>query len=131
MENVLSEVDWTKEKIGQLIDLYREHYVLWDHTCVQFKDRNAKNNAWVEISNEMGVSKFETQEKMKKLIGQFQRECKKLKSGSGAEAVKSKWFAFDSLQFLRNKTAPRHTREAGLRNVLEVSKQYLILIKVY
>lgn len=121
MEEVLSETEWNKEAVIKLIDLYRENHVLWDQTCAEFKDRNAKNNAWTEISLAMKITKSEVQSKMKKLIGQFQRECK-LKSGSGADSVKSKWFAFDSLQFIKDKAAPRQTREAGLHNLNEVSK---------
>lgn len=130
MEEVLSEVEWGKEAVIKLIDLYREYYVLWDQTCAEFKDRNEKNKAWTEISLAMKLSKAEVQAKMKKLIGQFQRECKKLKSGSGADSVKSKWFAFDSLQFIKDKTTPRQTREAGLcgqHNRNEVSKTIYII----
>jgi hypothetical protein len=125
MDEVLSEVEWSKEAVIKLIDLYRENYVLWDQTCAEFKDRNAKNKAWTEISLAMKVTKAEVQTKMKKLIGQFQRECRKLKSGSGADSVKSKWFAFDCLHFIKDKTTPRQTREAGLaglHNRIEVCK---------
>ncbi|KAG8297038.1 hypothetical protein J6590_043461 [Homalodisca vitripennis] len=50
---------------------------------------------------------------MRKLIGQFQRESKKGKSGSGA--IGSKWYAFDTLLFIQDKCAPRQTAEVGLQ----------------
>lgn len=104
--------EWSRDQLMQLIDLYREHNVLWDPTCRDFKDKNLKNNAWVEIANAMQMPKAEVQAKMRTLIGQFQREAKKPTSGSASEA--KKWFAFHALLFLKDKTTPRRTREAGL-----------------
>ncbi|KAJ8872275.1 hypothetical protein PR048_025877 [Dryococelus australis] len=42
-----------------------------------------------------------------------------LKPLSRVESVKSKWFAFESLQFLNDKTAPRHTLEAGVEHDID------------
>ncbi|KAG5863994.1 hypothetical protein JTB14_022116 [Gonioctena quinquepunctata] len=53
-----------------------------------------------------------------KSFGQFQRELKKTtksKSGDGTDDIyQPKWFAFKNLLFLRDKTKPRTTREAGI-----------------
>jgi hypothetical protein len=104
MENEkVDTVEWSRETVLKAIELYRDHCVLWDPTCTEFKDRNAKNNAWTDIVLALNVSKFEIQMKIKKLIGQFQRESKKNKSGSGADG-RSKWFAFEAMQFIRDKS---------------------------
>lgn len=54
---------------------------------------------------------------MRSLIGQFQRELKKPRSGAGAEQISSKWFGFELLLFLRDKNKVRSTNEAGLSEV--------------
>lgn len=80
------ESDWNQEQVIHLIDLYRERPVLWDPTNADFKDRNLKNYGWTEIAQGLRMAKVEVKNKMTKVIGQFQRENKKQKSGSGAEA---------------------------------------------
>lgn len=117
MENLLSEMEWSKEQVIMLIELFRERPVLWNQTIPEFKDRNKKNYTWNEIAMEMKVSKMEVQPKMRKLTRQFYRETK------GADSVKIKWYAFECLQFLNDKTTPRHSREAGAAgNTIEVRK---------
>ncbi|KAJ8890339.1 hypothetical protein PR048_009847 [Dryococelus australis] len=59
----------------------------------------------------MQINKAEVQTKLRNLTTQYYRESKKTKSGSGADS-KSKWFAFEHLQFMRDKTT-RHSRESG------------------
>lgn len=67
---------------------------------------------------------------MKRAIGQFQREQKKSKSGDGRDDVtETKWFAFKSLFFLKDKNKPRQTQEAGL--VIQVNKYNFIIIKLF
>lgn len=125
------ESDWNQDQVIQLIDLYRERPVLWDPGCADYKDRNLKHYAWSEIALGMRMTKIEVQDKMKKVIGQFQRENKKQKSGSGAD-VKIKWFAYEQLLFLRDKTAPKPTTEVGL-GTNEVSKiiHFTMLFCIY
>lgn len=115
-------MELTKEKICQLIDLYYERPILWDQTQSNYKNKYKKNDAWSEISEVMGVEKVEIEKKMKNLIGQFYRECKRMKSGAGTdEVVESKWFAFKSLMFLKDKNKPRTTTEAGIEENCQVS----------
>ncbi|XP_022193440.2 uncharacterized protein LOC111051275 isoform X1 [Nilaparvata lugens] len=52
---------------------------------------------------------------MRNFIKTFQRINKKGKSGSGA-CSKSKWFAFDHLMFLQDKTTPTFSRDAGIND---------------
>lgn len=123
------ERDWNQEQVVNLIDLYRERPVLWDPTNADYKNRNLKDYAWTEIAQGLRMAKVEVKNKMTKVIGQFQRENKKQKSGSGAEA-KVKWFAYQHLFFLRDKTAPRSTSEVGLEiNEVSEIKQIVIIIR--
>ena len=122
-ENLLSEVEWCKEQVMTLIKLFRKRPVLWDQTRHKFEDKNKKNNMWIEIAMEMNISKMEVQAKMRKLTSQFYREIKKAKCGSGADCVKSKWYVFEYLQFLKDKRTPHHSRESGAPgNTIEVKK---------
>lgn len=108
-------MEWSKEMVSQLIDLYHERPVLWDQTSPHFKNKFKKNDAWSEISTILNIEKNEAEKKMKNCICQFYRECKKEKSGSGADEVyNTKWFAFKSLMFLKDKNKPLSTSEAGI-----------------
>lgn len=115
MENLLSEVEWTNDQVITLIELFREKPVLWNQALSDFKNKNLKNYAWNEISQEIKVNKPEVQSKMRNLITTFQRILKKGKSGSGA-CSKSKWFAFVHLMFLQDKTTPTFSRDAGIND---------------
>lgn len=112
-------MELSREKVCQLIDLYYERPVLWDQTLSDYKNKFKKNDAWCEISKIMNIDKADIEKKMKNVIGQFYRECRKTKSGAGTDEVtESKWFAFNSLMFLKDKNKPRVTSDAGI----EVSK---------
>lgn len=119
-DNSASNTEWNQDQVIQLIELYRERPVLWDPTNPEFKNKNLKNNAWSEIAFAIKLAQSEVKLKIRYVIGQFQREFKKQKSGSGAEK-KVKWFAFDYLLFLKDKNVPRKTTETGLA-LIEVSK---------
>ena len=75
-------MEWSKESVCHLIDLYHEKQILWDQTQPEYKNKFKKNDAWCEISKILNTEKLEVEKKMKNLISQFYRECKKAKSGS-------------------------------------------------
>ncbi|XP_011866239.1 PREDICTED: uncharacterized protein LOC105561123 [Vollenhovia emeryi] len=107
-------MEWSKDMTTRSIELFREKRVLWDPTVMDFKDRNKKHDAWTELGADMEMSANEVEKKMRMLIGQFQRELKKGKSGDGADApYKSKWIFFKMLLFLKDKNEPRHSTEAS------------------
>lgn len=86
MENLLSGFEWNKENVSKLIELFREHPVLWNSKHFDYKMRNKKQDAWNEIALEMKLDRNEGEKKMRCLISQYQRNCKKSKkSGSGAD----------------------------------------------
>lgn len=112
MEGLENDSAWDRDAIINLIELFREQPALWDATCPDYKIRNKKHDAWSSIALEMKMDRAEVERKMRCLIGQFQRTLKK-KSGSGA-SEHVKWFAFNSLLFLKDKTKPRDFRSAGV-----------------
>lgn len=95
-----------------LIGLYRHLPVLWDCRLKEYKDRNKRIDAYLEIAANFGVDKEEIERKIKNLLCHFSRELKKeresIKSGSGSNDVyKSKWFCYNSLSFLKDKNRPK------------------------
>ncbi|XP_050502839.1 uncharacterized protein LOC114332164 [Diabrotica virgifera virgifera] len=108
-------MEWSKELTTRLIELFREQRVLWDPTFMDFKNRNKKHDAWTEIAAEVKTDTSEVEKKMRMLIGQFQRELKKGKSGDEVDAhYKTKWLFFNMLFFLKDKNEARHSTECGL-----------------
>ncbi|KAJ8871825.1 hypothetical protein PR048_028165 [Dryococelus australis] len=81
-----SKVEWSKDKVINLIELFRENTSL-----------GPNNNTCGEIVHEMQIRQAKVQNKMK-LIGQHQGDVQEGTSGSGVDSIKSKWFAFGALQ---------------------------------
>jgi len=104
-------MEWTNENSLKLIELYRDRPVLWDCRLSDYKNRNKRADALLEISVSFGVTKEEVERKLKNLVSHFSREIKKekssAKSGAGGDVYKSRWFAFDSMMFLRDRNEPR------------------------
>ncbi|XP_064091706.1 uncharacterized protein LOC135205269 isoform X3 [Macrobrachium nipponense] len=112
-------MEWTREEVATLIDLYRSHTILWDPWDEEFKNRAKKTDAWKAISECMQKERIEVEKKMKNLISQFYREVKKMREKKVTQGYgiiyNSSWFAFESLKFLleRNK---HPAFEAGLQD---------------
>lgn len=115
---------WNNDEIIQLVEEYKKYECLWVPANSNYNCRNSKEDAWREISQVLKGDVTDIKRKMKNLIAQFYRERKKIssmkKSGSGAVLI-SKWFAYNSMLFLRDKNKIRKCREGGL-NADEVSE---------
>lgn len=66
-------MEWSKEMVSQLIDLYHDGLVLWVITSPNYKNKFNKNDAWSEILNILNIEKSEVEKKMKNCICQFCR----------------------------------------------------------
>ncbi|CAH1964058.1 unnamed protein product [Acanthoscelides obtectus] len=107
-------MEWTNDKTLQLIELYRTKECLWNPKSSFYKLLNKKNDAWQGIATEMNCNTIEVKKKINSLLASFRRERQKESttktSGSGAgEQYYSTWFAFKSLDFLRDKFTPKST----------------------
>lgn len=124
---------WTREKITQLIELYKEHNCLWNHWDESYKNKEKRNRAIEHICSILSISKFEFGKKIHNLRNQFNSEMKKLEQrleaggaldchddmrANGLECgdstiddskpvVRCKWGHFNSLMFLRDVIEPR------------------------
>ncbi|KAG8332140.1 uncharacterized protein LOC124372360 [Homalodisca vitripennis] len=116
-ETVPSTVmEWTNDKVCQLIELYRDKPVLWDCRLKGYKDRNKKQDALQEIADVFGVDKAVVEKKIKNLVCHFLREIKKerdsSKSGAGnSDVYKSKWFCYNNMLFLQDRNTPNETTD--------------------
>ncbi|XP_075168791.1 uncharacterized protein LOC142240930 [Haematobia irritans] len=111
---------WSRDKINQLIELYRKHECLWNHWHESYKNKDKRNRAIDEICSTLRISKFDFGKKIHNLRNQFNTEMKKweqrmVEAGGGETAgvdekgttIRCKWVHFESLLFLRNVIEPR------------------------
>lgn len=76
-------MEWSDEKCLTLIELYRNYTVLWDPQDENFKNKNLKEDAWVEIGRGMDIPGEMCKNKMKILLSGFRREKAKQIKSSG------------------------------------------------
>lgn len=123
-------MEWTDNMVLKLLDMYREREALWNCKLESYKNKNLRHNTLLEISESFGTSKEEIEKKIRYLLSHFSRELKKetKKSGSDTdEYYRSKWFAYQSMQFLRDKNKTKNTIETQVSLYLipyRTSKSY-------
>nr|XP_033340363.1 uncharacterized protein LOC117228625 [Megalopta genalis]XP_033340364.1 uncharacterized protein LOC117228625 [Megalopta genalis] len=124
------EKEWSQAKVLELIELYRERSNLWDARDPKYKNKIKRHDAFGEIAALLEESSDEVERKMKNLLSHFSRELKKeqqtMKSGAGSEDIyRSKWFAFESMSFLRNRNKPRTTPNKEENIITTIDKEVL------
>ncbi|KAJ8873959.1 hypothetical protein PR048_024799 [Dryococelus australis] len=93
-----------QKRNNSLIALFKEKRVLRYPTDLHFKDRNTKHDAWAELAVDVNMDTSEVEKTIPSLIGQFQCELKKGKSGFAVDApYNSKWAFFKRRLFPRDK----------------------------
>ncbi|XP_013106915.2 uncharacterized protein LOC106086690 [Stomoxys calcitrans] len=109
---------WSREKINQLIELYKKNECLWNHWHESYKNKEKRNRAIKEICIALRITKFDFGKKIHNLRNQFNTEMKKWEQRmeeaggvpdnvDGNTAIRCKWIHFESLMFLRNVIEPR------------------------
>ena len=58
-------MEWTKEQVIILIELYEAHPVLWDPTDPSYKNKVKKVDAWKSISAALSKKRAEVEKKLK------------------------------------------------------------------
>ncbi|XP_063863939.1 uncharacterized protein LOC135102604 [Scylla paramamosain] len=115
---------WSTEKTLGLIELLHSSPVLWDASCVDYKNKLKKADAVREIANTLSVDESEIEKKIKALKVQFRREHLKLTSlkKSGASPKKYAWFGYKPLLFLLQGRGARGSQltDATKRQIAEV-----------
>lgn len=126
-------MEWSEDKTLNLIEMYRERPFLWNSRLTDYKNRNKRHDALLEISVSFGTEKDEIEKKIRYLLSHFAREIKKekesAKSGSStSEIYQSKWFAYKSLLFLKDKNKPTPTLDT---EVIEYNNNYILILNVF
>ncbi|XP_011199143.2 uncharacterized protein LOC105223193 [Bactrocera dorsalis] len=105
---------WTREKITQLIELYRQHDCLWNHYIEAYKNKEKRTKAIDDICNSLHITRLEFGKKIHNLRNQFNSEMKKLErrveeTGYDTESTAEgcRWKHFQSLRFLHDVIEPR------------------------
>lgn len=109
-------MEWPDCKSLQLIQLYREKRILWDPLDKNYKNSKKKMDDWEEIATKMNTDVTNVKKKIESLQGSYRRERQRQdtshRSGAGTDDLyKSKWFAFNEMQFLNDKYKPRQTKD--------------------
>ncbi|XP_071573313.1 uncharacterized protein [Temnothorax nylanderi] len=108
-----SATEWPYDKVLQLIALFQQRPMLWDTQCDAYKDRQKRHEVTLELAARLNVEKDEIERKLKNLQSHFYREVKKeelskLSTSTGTTGVyRSKWFAYNAMRFLADKSKPR------------------------
>ncbi|KAJ8712827.1 hypothetical protein PYW08_008131 [Mythimna loreyi] len=84
--------NWNNKSIFELIRLVETKPELWDTSSKYFKNKEKKQEAWLEIANAMNTQVSTVEKKMRVLVSQYRRELFTKRN--------SKWFAFQRLSFL-------------------------------
>lgn len=93
---------WTEETTIIFVEEYLRHECLWNFRCEQYRNKQSKQHAIIELTEKMAIPYFGSKEaelKIKSIRSTYSQELKKVKgatkSGSGVEDLyKSnlKWF---------------------------------------
>ncbi|KAJ8951164.1 hypothetical protein NQ318_021608 [Aromia moschata] len=67
-------MEWSEDKALQLINAYRQQNLLWDPRHKNHFEKNMKEDAWREISAEIGMSAEHCRKKMLSLLSGYRRE---------------------------------------------------------
>nr|CAH7721185.1 unnamed protein product [Callosobruchus chinensis] len=90
-------MEWNNDNVLELINAYRVRPVLWNSLDPYYKNKNKKEDAWVELADMLTTDTAEIKKKMQSPLASFRTEKQKLKatSGMGSEKIyDTKWFAF-------------------------------------
>ncbi|KAK4879107.1 hypothetical protein RN001_007253 [Aquatica leii] len=121
-------MEWNDVTVLRLIELYRERKILWNCKLKEYKNKNERHNALLEIAVSFGVSKEEVDKKIRYLFTHFAREVKKENdtnnSGNGSnERYKSKWFAFKNFLFLRDRNKPKGSTDTEDNGTVDIKNK--------
>lgn len=93
-------MEWSRNQVLRLVELYHNQPALWDTSDHRFKDRQAKRWALLTIASQMSLPPIDIEKKIHCLRTQFNREYLKMRTS----ARRPTWFAYQPLTFvLRNK----------------------------
>ncbi|KAF9406810.1 hypothetical protein HW555_012949 [Spodoptera exigua] len=117
--NARQSVRWsgrTRSGPFRRMSLYGTNKLLWNSKSASYHNKSLREDAWREISSEMGVPVPELKKKMTVLLSSYRREKRRISksqiTGSGRDSIYvSKWFGFDDFNFMQDKCSPNYTTD--------------------
>ena len=105
-------MEWGREEVLTLIELYCANSCLWDLEDPNYKNRELKREAVLSIAGQLSRDVLEVEKKMHGLRTQFNREHKRyqkqlLLNGRLRHVQKPTWFAYEPLEFVAKCISPR------------------------
>ncbi|KAL4113308.1 hypothetical protein QTP88_016957 [Uroleucon formosanum] len=110
--------DWTNENVLRLIEIYRSKEIIWNPAIKNHFNKTLKNDVWKEIASELSdyiataITSNDRKNKMFSINAAYRRGKMKIRKsvGTGSDVYKSSGFAFESMEFLKNKDDARQRR---------------------
>lgn len=102
---------WSREETLGLIDLIEKHPEIWDVSRLEYRDRNTKQRALVEISLTLNIPQEEVTRKWHNLRCQMNTEIRKIKRSieNGEYEYNVHWEYFDKMKFMSNNGSQHST----------------------
>lgn len=97
---------WTFENVLKLVELFREHRVLWDTNHVAYHNKIKRRRSLQEIAFALQTTEEEIKKKIKGLRTQYASEKGKEARSNEEKEYVSKWAHYQSLQFLDHHIIP-------------------------
>lgn len=76
-------IQWNRESILQLIELYRENPELWNPNDNNYHMKTYKLDAWKKIATKVNCEVDDVKQKITSLLSSFRREKLKIKRSTG------------------------------------------------
>lgn len=114
-------MEWPNEDTEQLIDLFREHPILWNSNKSGFKVNAQKSEAWENIAKIMGKSSADVRRKMNSLMASFRRErLKRIRSNNPllpqeGDQIKTTWFGYKKMLFMIESDRYKYYNEDSMK----------------
>ncbi|XP_011205564.2 uncharacterized protein LOC105227756 [Bactrocera dorsalis] len=109
-----------------LIQLVRDHHVLYQKSCLGLTSSSQKADAWFEISEQMGITAEGCSSRWRSLRERYTRELKQaemLSESNDDASLCVQWPLFNSLSFLRDSVKPRHTRDSKDSAIVTIKRK--------
>ncbi|XP_075986795.1 uncharacterized protein LOC142983689 [Anticarsia gemmatalis] len=96
-------LNWSNEIILNFINDISRYPELWDAETPDYRSKKKRKERWHEIAVKYAVTTGDAQKKFKSLRTYAKNEEKKtLSKGEDGKRVKSSWFAYDAMSFIRS-----------------------------
>lgn len=117
--NSAPTIEWSHDRIMQLIHLYEKKSVLWNPSNPEYFHRDIRNMVYDDLVRELNIDLLtvnETKRKLENLRSYFRRETKKLQDHERktGEKLVSRWPYYESLHFIQEfMSVKNETGETG------------------